>query len=66
MNQGNYATRNINRTAEQRAEHRQLVLQLKKKDTDEPGRHHYIKGGAIFSTESKHSKDSVSKDSDDR
>jgi len=33
------------RTAEQRAEHRQLVEQLKKKAEDQPGRHHYIKGG---------------------
>ena len=41
------------RTAEQRAEHRQLVEQLKKKGEDEPGRHHYIKGGQIFSTERK-------------
>ena len=41
------------RTAEQRAEHRQLVLQLKKKGNDEPGRRHYIKGGLIFSTDPK-------------
>ena len=53
------------RTAEQRAEHRQLVLQLKKKGVDEPARHHYIIGGQICSTELKHSKDSASKDSDD-
>jgi len=41
------------RTAEQREEHRQLVEQLKKKGEDEPARHHYIKGGQIFSTELK-------------
>jgi hypothetical protein len=41
------------RTAEQQAEHRQLVLQLKKKGQDEPGRRHYIKGGLIFSTDLK-------------
>ena len=41
------------RTAEQRAEHRQLVEQLKKKGEDQPGRHHYIKGGQIYSTELK-------------
>ena len=39
------------RTAEQRVEHRTLVEQLKKKGEDEPARHHYIKGGQIFSTE---------------
>jgi hypothetical protein len=45
------------RTAEQRAEHRQLVEQLKKKGKDEPGRHHYIKAGQIFSTELKNQDD---------
>ena len=41
------------RTAEQRAEHRLLVQQLKKKGGEEPGRHHYIKDGQIFSTDRK-------------
>ena len=47
------------RTAEQRAEHRKLVEQLKKKGKDEPARQHDIKGGHICSTELKN-RDNVS------
>ena len=39
------------RTAEQRAEHRKLVLELKRKATAEPNRRHYIKGRQIHSVD---------------
>ena len=39
------------RTAEQRTEHRELVQQLKEKAKEEPHRHHYIKRGQIYSTD---------------
>jgi len=41
------------RTAEQRAEHRELVQQLRDKVNEEPLRYHYIKGGQLHSTDSK-------------
>jgi hypothetical protein len=41
------------RTAEQRAEHRELVQQLKDKVNEEPLRYHYIKGGQLYSTDPK-------------
>lgn len=37
------------RSPEQRAAHRELVLQLKKRAGDEPSSRHYIRGGKVFS-----------------
>ena len=43
------------RTQEQRAEHRELVAQLKKKAEDEPLRYHYIRRGQVCSTDKSNS-----------
>ena len=47
------------RSPEQRAVHRELVVQLKSKKTNEPSKRHYIKGGQIYSADINvvHSKD---------
>ena len=40
------------RTAEQRAQHRQLVVELKKiRAADDTGKRHYIRGGQICSVD---------------
>ena len=39
------------RTLEQRITHRELVSDLRRKTTEEPGKKHYIKNGQIFSVE---------------
>ena len=39
------------RTPEQRAVHRELVVQMKSKKTNEPNKRHYIKGGQIYSAD---------------
>ena len=43
------------RTDEERAKHRQLVLRLKEKTAAEPSKKHYIKGGEIVSVEPRKS-----------
>ena len=48
------------RTLEQRAEHRELVAQLKKKAEEEPQRYHFIKKGQICSTDKSDSKTQIS------
>ena len=39
------------RSPVQRAQHRQLVMEMKAKSMEEPGRRHYIKGGTICSVD---------------
>ena len=39
------------RSIEERAKHRELVLELKRKRTEEPGKQFYIRGGKLCSTE---------------
>ena len=39
------------RSVEQRAEHRKLVLELKQRLVDQPGKRHFIKGNTVVSTE---------------
>ena len=41
------------RSAEQRAEHKKLVIELKRRSKEEPGKKHFIKGGELFSVEKK-------------
>ena len=39
------------RSVEQRAEHRKLVLELKQRLVDQPGKRHFIRGNSVVSTE---------------
>ena len=39
------------RSVEQRAEHRKLVLELKQRLLDQPGKRHFIRGNSVVSTE---------------
>ena len=39
------------RSVEQRAEHRKLVLELKQRLVDQPGKRHFIRGNTVVSTE---------------